>query len=148
MSTLSQFSGGAPTTSIVNAYSSGGVSPSSTNINASPATNGAKEVLSGALTANTLATVLSVSGGGVCNWLSAYSMDTTTRTVRVRVVADGVAVFDATSNAVSLASRGIPVVGVFSNTGEIRFNSSLVVQVASSLTETDKVAIGYVLNKR
>jgi hypothetical protein len=153
MSTLSQFAGGAATTSIVNFYSSGGVQ-SSAVINAAAA-GGAREVLSGALTAATLATALTVTGGGEIPALSVYTKDTTSRTVQIRVTVDGVVVFDATSSAVTVVNNGLIVVG-FQNgsagltpsAAPIRFNTSLTVQIASSLTETDKVAIGYILNKR
>ncbi len=147
MSTLSQFTGGAATRSIVNSCSSGGVSL--TNLQANTATNNAREVLSGALTAGVLKTLLTISQGGRVPFLSAYAKNATSRTVRVVVIADGVTVFDATSSAVTANNSGLWVAGqaiTGANASEpIRFNSSLVVQVASSLTETDFVAIGYSL---
>lgn len=150
MSTLSQFSGGAATRSIVNAFSSGGVS-SAGNLNAGTSGNASREVLSGALTANTLKDLLSVSGSGQVPYLSAYSKDATSRTIRMVVIVDGTTVFDATSNAIAGTNNGILAAGYVgsSNAGTpshpIRFNSSLLVRVASSLTETDKVAIAYYL---
>lgn len=149
MSTLTQFLGGGATTSVVNLHSSGG---GSTIIGSASTSFSGKEVLSGALTANTLATALSVSGGGAVPVLVAYTKDATARTVRLKVTADGVSIFDATSASLSNADRGIYAAGQGSNPvtqGEpIVFNSSLTVEIASSLTETDKVAIAYVLNKR
>ena len=146
MSTLSQFTGGGATTSIVNAHSSGGTS--ATNVLAS-GSGGAREVLSGALTANTLATVLTVTGPGRCPQLSAYAKNTTARTIRLVVEVDGVTAFDATSASISVANTGIFAAAGGSNPftpGEpIVFTSSLVVRVASSLSETDAVAIGYSL---
>lgn len=153
MSTLSQFAFSAATTSIVNSASSGGTSVA--NIHAQATVNNAREVLSGAVTANALATALSVTGGGEVPYLSAYTKDTTSRTVRVKVTVDGVVAFDATSSTVTTTNAGVLVVGMATFTNYItqapaplRFNSSLLVQIASSLSETDKVAIAYVLNKR
>jgi hypothetical protein len=153
MSTLSQFVGGAPTTSIVNAVSGGGVT-TTVAIQASTSSN-TKAVLSGALTANTLATALSVTGGGEVPFLSAYAIDATARTIRCVVTVDGVSVFDATSASISTTNHGLLVMGwvgassALGNSGApLRFNASLLVQIASDLTETDKVAIAYTLNKR
>ncbi len=147
MSTLSQFSGGAATRSIINFCSSGGVSL--TNLTANASTNIGREVLSGSLTAGVLKTLLTISHGGRVPFLSVYSKNATSRTVRIVVIVDGVTVFDATSSAVTASGSGLWVAGQAisgANASEpIRFNSSLVVQVASSLTETDGVAIGYSL---
>lgn len=149
MSTLSQFSGGGATTAIVNAHSAGGTASSQTI--AASANNGMREVLSGSLTAATLATLLTVTGPGRVPQLTAYTKDATSRTVRLVVEVDGVEVFDAASSAITSANVGIFAAGsLLSNSqfipGEsITFFSSLVVKVASSLTETDKVAIGYSL---
>ena len=152
MSTFTQFGGGAPTTSIVNAFSSGGASASSVQ---AQTLNNAAAVLSGVLTANTLKTVLTVTGGGEVPFLSVYANDTTSRTVRIKVTVDGVSVFDATSNAITVANTGMMVIGIGTSTSYItqapaplRFNSSLLVEIASSLSETDKVSIAYTLNKR
>ena len=152
MSSLTQFLGQGPTTSIVNYYSAGGTRSTATLV-ASDA-NGAKEALpSGELTADVLATVLTVTGGGSLPYLVAYVKDTTDRTIRMEVTVDGVVVFDATSNSGSWTTGfGIIAAGQIIVAGRpahaITFNSSLVVKVASSRTETDKVAIGYVLYKR
>lgn len=144
---ISQFFGvEGPVTSIVNYYSAGGVQ-SSVSI-ASSDLSITKETLSGALTAGTLATVNNISGRGRVNIVTAYSKDATARTIRVQVIVDGTTVFDATSNSISTTGRGVVALGVIDNTGSasafqpIRFNTSLVVKVASSLTETDKIATG------
>ena len=149
MSTLSQFTGGGATTSIVNFHSSGGTSAANVQVTAN---SGAREVLSGALTANTLGTLLSVTGPGRCPQLSAYAKNTTARTIRLVVDVDGVTVFDATSASISTANTGLFAAGSATsgsaplNPGEpIVFTSSFVVRVASSLSETDAVAIGYSL---
>ena len=147
MSTLSQFLGGGVTTAIVNAHSSGGTSAT---LLGATVENGAREVLSGALTANTLSTLLTITGSGRVPLLSAYTKDATSRTVRLVVDVDGVTVFDATSSAVASGSTpGIFAAGFRDSGGSffaaepIVFSSSLVVKVASSLSETAKVAIAY-----
>lgn len=152
MSTLSQFSGGSPTTSIVNFYSSGGVN-SEQQVGAS-AVNGAREVLSGALTAATLATALAVTGAGEVPALSIFTKNSTSRTLRLRVTVDGTVVFDSTSNAITSSGYGMVAVGTAETAGmrpapsPIKFNASLLVEIASSLSETDLIAIAYILNKR
>lgn len=148
MSNLAQFVGGyGPITSIVNFYSSGGVS-SGTNITATP-NNNAKEVLSGALTAGALSGALvNVTGRGRLNLAAAYSKDGTARNIRLQVVVDGTAVFDATTNSVANVGYGLVAVGSLdlSNGAQVYqpvdFYQSLIIRVASSLTETDKVAVG------
>jgi len=140
MSTLSQFSGGAATRAVINLWSGGGVA----SVNVHPLTaNGAREVLSGALTANTLKTIVSVTNAGQIPYLSAFAKNTTSRTIRLVVICDGVTVFDATTGAITVANTGLMASGTSS--AAIRFNASCVIQVASSLTETDNLAVGYVL---
>lgn len=154
MSVFTQFAGGAATTSITNAYSAGGVNSGTSLVGAG--LGGGKEILSGALTANTLATPAgcSISGSGEVPWLSAQTKDVTARTIRLKVTVDGVVVFDSTSNSISASGYGVIAVGSLVGTNSdvsgapIRFNSSLLIQVASSLTETDKVSVGLVMNKR
>ena len=144
MSTLSQFSGGAATRSIVNFFSSGGTIAGGLGAGANV---GTREVLSGALTANTLQTVVSISVGGQIPYLAAYSKNPTSRTIRLVVICDGVTVFDATSSTISGTATGIMAAGTTGGpTNPIRFNSSCVIRVASSLTETDNVGIAYSLN--
>lgn len=148
MSTLSQFSGGAATRSIVNAFSSGGVS--SASVQALTGGNAAREVLSGALTAATLKDLVSITGSGQLDYVSAYAKNTTSRTVRLVVILDGVTVFDATSNAVAALNSGLVAVGQniggsWARSAPVRFNASCVIRVASSLSETDFVAVGYSL---
>ena len=146
MSSLSQFTGGRKIASIVNAFSSGN------NSRTLMATFGggtvAKGYTSGALTANTLATILSVTGRGSINFASAYSADATTRTIRLKITIDGVSVFDATTNSISTNATGLVGIGgvIDSSTNytmpifqPVRFYSSCLVQIASSLSETNKI---------
>lgn len=146
MSTVTQFGGNRATKSVVNYWADGGVSAQfggGTGLVA-----GHKSITSGSLTANTLATQLTISGAGEVSSLICCTADATARTVRMQVVADGTTVFDATSNSVSNAGYGICAAGTGAANGSnngtpIRFNSSLVVKVCSSLTETGKLVTSY-----
>jgi hypothetical protein len=142
------------TRQIVNADAVAGFTPLNGDI-AAAAAGRSKEVLSGALTANILATVLSLTGPGEVPLLTSYTKDTTARTVRTVVIVDGVTVFDFTSASISVANRGAIVAGELAGTpggatfyvtqgNPIRFSVSLVVQQASNLTETDKLALAYI----
>lgn len=134
-------------TAIVNGFSSG--SPNGVVM----AANGCLETLSGALTANTLATILNLSTGGVIERLALYTKDATARTLRLQVTIDGVIVFDSTSASISTSAMGIIAIGVVvlsETTGSVYafypgapvpYNSSCVVKIASSLSETDKIAL-------
>lgn len=150
MSDVAQFGigGQRATASIINYFSSGGVSL--TNVGAS-ASNNARELLSGALTATTLKSLLSFTGAGRLPYLAAYSKDTTARTVRLRVCVDGVTstyAFDATTDSMTVAGKGLLAAGAAPSNAtasgaEIVWNISCEIWVASSVTETDKVAIAY-----
>ena len=142
MSNYSQFRGFLATKSIVNAFSDG-----STSV-ASISALGGKGIASGALTANTLATVLSISGRVEMNMLALHTADTTSRTIRLQVIADGTTVFDSTSDAITVSGQGIAAASQPNTTGSlpsyggpIRCLSTLVVKVASSLSETDKLTL-------
>lgn len=153
MSSLAQLlgAGNGPVTSIVNAFSAGGASAS-----LSTAVTGNTSVLAssaGALTANTLKSVLSLTGRGSLRFAGAFATDTTSRTIRLKVTIDGASIFDATTNAITATNTGIIGVGTVATSAlgyisvmmqPITFQSSCLVQVASSLTETDKV--GSMLN--
>lgn len=139
------------TTSITNRYSSGG--DSITNVYAGGLYG--VPIASGVGTADTLATVLSVTGQGYIPYLVCYSNSATpTHTIRCQVIVDGTTVFDATSNTITtVVGRGFPVVDCLpisanSSSGvPIRFNSGVVVKVASSQSGTDYVAIRYEVQK-
>lgn len=110
-----------------------------------------KNVNSGALTAAALSTILSLSGKGCISFLAFQGVDNTSRTHRARVTLDGVVIFDATSSAITgaaaigcaigqIQSAVIPTVAIQE---PLRFDKSLLVEYASSLTETDKTLIAY-----
>lgn len=101
--------------------------------------------LSGALTANTLKTMLDITGsGGIMPILAIRNTDTTSRTLRVVVTVDGASVFDRTSAAFTTATHGAILAGshhasVPISIPPIRWTTSLKIEIASSLTETDKL---------
>lgn len=152
MSVLSQFSGSGqrPPKVLVNKYADSGFVCARVDLS----TNGAnaKQVYSGAMTAATLKTILSVTGAGSIDYLSVRGMDITSRTLRMKITIDGVVVLDSTSAATADASsNGAVYIGVGDGSGATwpaayeptLFNASLLVEVASSLSETDKFLIGY-----
>ena len=127
-------------TEIVNASSEGGFSMSVMTVR-----NG-KPILSGALTADTYADVLSITGGGgVLELASTFTLDTTSRTHGLRIVIDGNEVFNAitdTTTAIGLGLVGAGSVGegnFVTPSARYEWEDSLLIQVKSSLTETDKI---------
>lgn len=112
--------------------------------------------LSGALTASTPKVMISISGSaGEMPYLQVGTIDTTTRTVRIRVTVDGRSspyAFDSTAVSIAPSSYGIIVAGNSSSVNispwstPIKWTNSLVVEIFSSLTETDKLYIGYRYN--
>ena len=142
-------SAAGPIATITNYYSAGSVSSSSSI--AANEINNLKETLSGALTATTPKQVLTRTGRGRINALTDYTKDTTSRTVRIRLIVDGQATpaFDATSNSITTSGAGMVVLGAFEGSTPSSqvwqpcdYNASVEVWIASSLSETDKVAIG------
>ena len=133
------------TTSIVNYYSSGGVK---TTVGVAPPR---RSVTSGALTAGEFYTALNIAGSGWVPLLYVYNNSATpTHTIRLQVTVDGTIVFDATSDTITTSASRFAVIAAgcaetgFTWDGEpIRFNSSLVVKIASSQAGTDYVGLAY-----
>ncbi len=150
MSYRTQFFPGntTPPTSIINKHSAGGASVGDAS-NYISNLGLSKQFLSGALTATVYKEVLAVSDSGVISWCSAYTINATARTIGLKIVIDGVTVFDAVTNSVSTTSHGIVAIGethsmggsTTNTLGRIFFNTSLSVQVKSSLSETNFVAM-------
>ena len=146
MSNLSQFIGGSrPPKSLVNHTSAGGVVQS--------VPTATKSILSGALTAATLKTLLTITGAGAIKFLGVATVDATSRTVRLKVTIDGVVVYDATSSAITSSSLGLIAIGSIIDAyipqlDNVAFNSTLLVEVASSLSETDKLSLRTVYETR
>jgi len=140
-----------PMTSIINYYSSGGVDGTFGYGNGlSDRAANVLGVLSGALTATVLATVIDRTGSGAVFFLAASVMDTTSRTIRIKVTVDGTVVFDATSSAITTSQTGTQVVGsglyysatqFYTRPGYLEYDTSFKVEIASSLTETNKIKV-------
>ncbi len=158
MSSLSQFVGGAgiKPKGLFNGASVGGggwdnviaVNNTTRGLPPSQVAFGA----TGALTANTLVTALSLSGQGCISLLGCSGVDSTSRTHRLKVTLDGVVIYDATSGAfltggVALMALGgfIPSASTFAAPiyEPLVFNTSLLVEYASSVTETAKSIVFY-----
>lgn len=147
MSSIFQFMGGARATkSIVNAFSTSGWTPVAVTVHSG------RLLLSGAMTAATLKTLLTVTGAGEVSSLALTTLEAGSRTLRLRVLVDGVVAFDSTSVSAGISGVGCVIgagvgdAGIVFSGSPIRFLTSLEVQVASSVTETDKLQLAYVLN--
>lgn len=131
-----------PPVSIVNFFSAGGVSFVAGNYTSN------KSILSGALTANVLKSVFSLSGSGQVDTAYVVSNDTTGRLIRLQITIDGTIVFDATSSAVSATNSGIMGIGHISyyavtqfivEPSPVFFRNSFEVKVASTRGETSGI---------
>lgn len=110
----------------------------------------AKRVSSGALTATVYKELVSVSTPGWLRFCSVFCVDATARTIGLKIVIDGTTVFDEVSQSISVAGSGFNAAGAGSNgliraMEYLRFNSSLSLQIKSSLSETDKVGFQYLV---
>ena len=106
----------------------------------------ARYSLSGAVTANTLKTLLSITGPGRLDIAAATSNGTTSRTHRMKITLDGTVVFDYTTSAVTTDNVGIIGCGYSAQTTQTLtpislemayFNKTCLVEYAGSLSETD-----------
>ena len=149
MSNLSQFIGGSrPPKTLVNGFHAG-------TAYAILSSNPGEKIASGALSAGVLKTVLSVAGAGAVQLLYARVVDTTSRTLRLRVTIDGTYVFDATTATLTSNNAGMTAIGYLPASGSeivtfdsVTFNTSIVVEVASSLSETDKIVTHIIYETR
>lgn len=114
-----------------------------------PLTNGSVTTTnSGAMTANTEKTLLTVFGEGVVQYLTLRVLDATARTASVKLLIDGRIVFSA-SAATSTTDDGWVMIGGFLRTASgyipqfaaIPFRDSVILRATSTITETDK--LGY-----
>lgn len=138
------------TTSIVNSQST---SPCVATFARAGSGANVKAALSGALTANTAKQMIDITGSaGEMAWLSVFTNDVTSRTVRIRVTVDGVTTpyaFDSITGSISAADNGIVVIGNITSASistisyNLKWRSSLLVEIYSSLTETDKLTLHY-----
>lgn len=115
---------------------------------------GVRLAASGAVTALTLKTALSLSGRGAIGFLALQPVDATARTHRLKVTLDGTVIFDATSPALSDGRYLLTAVGgltlVDATYGfvcvipePLIFNNSLLVEYASSLSEANSATLAY-----
>lgn len=105
--------------------------------------------LSGALTAATYKEMLTVSGSGVLQLAYVSTVDATSRTVGIKIIIDGTTIFDEITAAITAGSSGILAAGMILGEGVLvpvsyPFHSSLSISIKSSLSETNKIAIGYI----
>ena len=158
MSSLSQFvgSGGIRPAGLFNGASVGGGAWENT-VAINSATRGLPPSqvafgTTGALTANTLTTALSLTGQGAISLLGAAGVDVTSRTHRLKVTLDGTVIYDATSGAFTSTGAVLMAIGAFTPNAStfasplyepLTFNSSLLVEYASSVTETAKSIVFY-----
>ena len=145
MSRLSQFLGNAALKpkSIVNVWSGGTL----TYVSLSSFPTRAATVLSGAMTASTLKTVLSISGRGAIGFLAFRQEDSTARTMRIRITLDGTVIFDSSAASAAAANQGQTVIGEISGSNILEtlmtFDAQLLIEASSSATETDKMRFAY-----
>lgn len=154
MSNLSQFFGGGgikPTAMVHGTLPT----PASVHRNESQRPANIEAVDSGACTAGTLKTILSVTGRGALTYLDVGVKDTTSRTSRLRVTIDGTVVYDETNSAATVPKIVVALGAMTDALGAqglegtpLLFDSSLLIEYASSLTETDKASIGYIYYER
>ncbi len=145
MSALTQFTGGERIASLVGTPSAHSV------MQAVYPVAGATAALSGAMTAGVLKTALSITGRGRMNWAAIYANDATARTLRMRITVDGSVIRDHTSASISAANTGFIGVGGGAYNGgaptifyqPIRFSEALLIEIASSVSETDKATFAY-----
>lgn len=121
-----------------------GFSSASSSLSLSPAI----DTLVGACTANTLKTILSVSGKGRLNALRFNAADATARTNTIKITVDGVVVFNngqATTTTNFYAAVGACIFGAISSIAfqPVDFNTSLLIEYKTTITETDKATISY-----
>lgn len=116
-----------------------------------------KSVASGAMTSATLKTVVSISGSaGILDYFAVRTADSTSRTLRVKITVDGVVVFDFTSAATTTTSDLTSIVSSLAEQGYgagleaggiiLTWNNTLLIEAASSVTETDKFKYYYRYN--
>ena len=156
MSALSQFlgSGGIKPSGVINGTAVAtfhrAQSSMATAVTGLIGTTAVTPTVTGALTSNTLSTVLSLSGKGVLSFAACASVDATSRTHRIKITLDSVVIYDATTAATtSVADYLIPVGSVNNHATlspgvifePIVFNSSLLIEYASSVSETGKTYI-------
>jgi hypothetical protein len=139
------------TTSIKNTFSVAGYAKATVDVDMM-----AVQTLSGSMTAGTLKTFLDEPSVG-CRmpYLSISTTDATARTLRIVVTVDGVPVYDFTSSGTGIINAGAVLAGKARSeaSGYLHFSpdivstTSLKIEAASSVTETDKLLIQWIYNR-
>lgn len=117
-----------------------------------------RQILAGTTVANTYKTALSVTGAGSLLFAALATNNATSRTIKMRITIDGVQVSERTGTAMASLGKAIVAVGAIDGAasapgtvpitfGDVRFNKSLLIEVQSSLAETDLIYLltNYVL---
>lgn len=107
--------------------------------------------LSGALSADTWKTVLTVTGKGHIDFAAATVVDTTSRTIGIRLTINGVVYYERGSTPIITTNRGLTCVGMNLRDSymygfayqPIPFVGTMSLAIKSSLTETDKLYYYY-----
>lgn len=115
----------------------------------------------GACTANTLKTILSVSGPGAISFVALKNADNGARTERVRVTLDGSVLLDATAGSPSQSGYAADLIGslILAHDGSyllprgavetpMLFEQSGLIEYASSVTETPASSLGIIYYTR
>jgi hypothetical protein len=142
MSNLSDFIGSEqPTTSIINAWSPGGVAGMA-NLHSTQNPIIFTTAASGALTANTYKLMLDISGAGTLAECRAYTASANAQTLGLKVTIDGVDVFDEVTASIAATNTGLVATSGASGI-TARFKTSLKVYIKSSLAASDEVTLAY-----
>jgi hypothetical protein len=151
MSNIQTFFGPPAVTAIVGGNSTTATdSPIISTNSAFAGANNLRRDLAGALTANTWKAIVNVTGPGYVNFAAAIVMAAASQTLGVRVTLDGVVVGNRSVPNMAANGRAVVLIGAVdsSNTSttavtmqSLRFNKSLLIELQSSLTETDSMAI-------
>lgn len=110
----------------------------------------ALETLSGALTASTFKIMVNITGtSGKVPICAVVTKDATARVISLRITLDGSYVTTITSSSISSSGYAIIAAGTTASStvlidGEpLRFKTSCLIEISSSLTETDKISLVY-----
>ena len=142
-------SGGVRPVGLINGTSSAAITTGTGALNSATGIPGSQAALttSGAVTANVLTTVLSLSGRGVISFFAIGSADTTGRTHRAKITLDGVVIYDATSTNITAVNSWIVPIGSVVPSATLscavipdvlQFNTSLLIEYAGNASETAK----------
>lgn len=152
MSNLRTFFGPPAVISLVgNASTSGSDVLTYAPTAATLAANNVQQILAGTTVADTYKTLLNVTGAGFVNFLAGRTLNATSRNMAIRLTLDGIVVGERNIVGATAIGRTLVCVGSvqgsFASTtvapltfSKTRFNKSLLVEMQSSLAETNFIA--------